>query len=169
MFPTWTDGGRRRLGHRGASACVLRRHWLHFSSVGCPQRLQFQQGGFFADYHRLSAISRRPADVYRAPRTWRRHRLGYKSTQSQHGNGVADSLPSGSGNLDVQLGRQRSSNLSRRSMQFQANPPSLQQDPAASDRTGNRDALPLGQPAVKPDGARSDRGPCAERATDRRE
>jgi hypothetical protein len=106
MFPTWTDGGRRKLGHRCASARVLRRHWLHFSSAGCPQWLQFQQGGFFADYHWLSVISRRRADMYRAPRTWRRQRLGYKSTQSQHGNGVADSLPSGSGNLDVYLGRQ---------------------------------------------------------------
>ena len=38
---------------------------------------------------------------------WRCHQLWYKWTQSQDGNGVADSLPSGSGNLDVQLGRQQ--------------------------------------------------------------
>ena len=30
------------------------------------------------------------------------HRRRYKWTRSQHGNGVADSLPSGSGDLDVQ-------------------------------------------------------------------
>jgi hypothetical protein len=37
----------------------------------------------------------------------RTHRERHKWTQSQHGNGVDDSLPSGSGNLDVTLGRQR--------------------------------------------------------------
>src|ERR1700674_3337311 len=38
---------------------------------------------------------------------WRCHQLRYVWTRSPHGNGVADSLPSGSGNLDVQLGRER--------------------------------------------------------------
>jgi|SRR5580700_9828563 hypothetical protein len=37
----------------------------------------------------------------------RTHREWHKWTLSQHGNGVADSLPSGSGNLDLQLWRQR--------------------------------------------------------------
>jgi len=37
---------------------------------------------------------------------WRSQRLKYEWTQSQPGNGVADSLPSGSGNLDVHPGRQ---------------------------------------------------------------
>jgi len=38
---------------------------------------------------------------------WRSHQLRDKWTQCQHGNRVADSLPSGSGDLDVHLGRQR--------------------------------------------------------------
>jgi hypothetical protein len=38
---------------------------------------------------------------------WRSHQLRDKWRQSQHGNGVADSRPAGSGNLDVHLGRQR--------------------------------------------------------------
>jgi hypothetical protein len=38
---------------------------------------------------------------------WRRHGLRDKSTHCQHGNGVADPLPLGSGNLDVHMGRQR--------------------------------------------------------------
>jgi hypothetical protein len=37
----------------------------------------------------------------------RTHRRRNNWTQCWHGNGVADSLPSGSGNLDVQLGRVR--------------------------------------------------------------
>ena len=37
------------------------------------------------------------------------------------GNGIADSRPSGSGNLDVQLGQQQSSNFSRRRIQSHAN------------------------------------------------
>ena len=49
------------------------------------------------------------------------------------------------------------------------NAASLRQDSAQSDRAGNRDALSLGQPAVDRVGPRSDRGACAERATDRRE
>jgi hypothetical protein len=36
---------------------------------------------------------------------WRSNQLRDKWTQCQHGNGVADSLPLGSGDLDVQLGR----------------------------------------------------------------
>jgi hypothetical protein len=36
---------------------------------------------------------------------WRIRQLRDKWTQRQHGNGVADSLPSGPGDLDVQLGR----------------------------------------------------------------
>jgi hypothetical protein len=63
------------------------------------------------------------------------HRRRYKWIQRQHGNGVADSLPSGSGNLDVQLRRQRSSNLSRRRMQSHANP-SLPKFPANREKTG---------------------------------
>jgi hypothetical protein len=42
-----------------------------------------------------------------SPPVWPSHGLSHKWTHSHHGNGVADSLPSGSGNLDVQLGRQR--------------------------------------------------------------
>jgi DNA-binding phage protein len=38
---------------------------------------------------------------------WQSQRFRHGWTLSQHGNGVADSLPFGSGNLDVQLGRQR--------------------------------------------------------------
>ena len=33
---------------------------------------------------------------------------------------------------------------------IERNPPSVQQDSALSDRTGNRNALALGQPAVEP-------------------
>jgi hypothetical protein len=40
---------------------------------------------------------------------------------------------------------------------------------AQSDRTRNRDAFPLGQPAVDPVGTRSDRSPCAQRSVDRGE
>jgi hypothetical protein len=36
---------------------------------------------------------------------WRSHQLRNKWTQCQHRNGVADSLPLGSGNLDLQQGR----------------------------------------------------------------
>ena len=43
------------------------------------------------------------------------------------------------------------------------------QDSAQSDRARNRDAFAVGQPAVDAVGARSDRGPCAQRAIDRRE
>jgi hypothetical protein len=39
---------------------------------------------------------------------WRGHQLRDKWIQCQHGNGVADCLPLGSGNLDVRLERQRS-------------------------------------------------------------
>ena len=46
---------------------------------------------------------------------------------------------------------------------------SFQQDSAESDRAGNRDAFTLGQPATDPVGARSDRGACAQCATDWRE
>jgi hypothetical protein len=35
----------------------------------------------------------------------------------------------------------------------EGNPAGLQQDPAQSDRPGNRDALPLGEPAIERNGA----------------
>ena len=40
------------------------------------------------------------------------------------------------------------------------NPSDVQQDPAQSDRAGNRDPFPVGKPAADAVGARSDRGPC---------
>jgi hypothetical protein len=52
------------------------------------------------------------------------------------GNGRADSLPSGLGNLNVYLRRQRSSNLTRRRIQSHAIP-SLPQFPANREKTGN--------------------------------
>ena len=45
----------------------------------------------------------------------------YKKVARQRGNGIADSMPAGSGNLDVQLGRQRNSNLFGRGIQSHAN------------------------------------------------
>src|ERR1700683_5385776 len=48
----------------------------------------------------------------------------------KHGNGVADSLPGGSGNLNVQPGRQWSSNLSRRRVK---SPPFGGQKPDMTD------------------------------------
>ncbi len=47
--------------------------------------------------------------------------------------------------------------------------PGVPQDSALSDRTGNGNALAVGEPAVGTDGSRSDRGACAQRAADRRE
>jgi hypothetical protein len=62
-------GGRSRLRHRCPSARVLRWPWVHFSSAGCPNRLQSQKCRLFADHNWLSVLSRRSADMDCAPRT----------------------------------------------------------------------------------------------------
>jgi len=45
----------------------------------------------------------------------------------------------------------------------------LRRDATQPDRAENRDVFAMGEPAVERVGARSDRGPCAKRALDRKE
>jgi hypothetical protein len=67
-----------------------------------PRRAPLEHTGLFAWWHitRVNLLREMAGD--RSARASRS-----KKVARQHGNGVADSLPSGSGNLDVQLGRHR--------------------------------------------------------------
>ena len=84
---------------RRNTICAAQNQWLPAASLaGILERLSSSRPSGRGQRVIDSRLAQPPLMPEHLTAAWR---------LSQYGNGVADSLPSGSGNLDVQLGRQR--------------------------------------------------------------